>query len=86
VTWEGSSGTLTGDLTIGDVTRPVTLDVEFVGAVPDPWGHDRAVFSANCSINRGGWGLTWNMALETGGFLVSQEIQLELHVELIREE
>lgn len=86
VTWDGSRGSLTGDLTIRDVTHPVTLDVEFVGGVPDPWGNDRAVFSATGSIDREDWGLTWNMALETGGLLVSKEIQLELHVELIRQD
>jgi polyisoprenoid-binding protein YceI len=86
VTWNGSSGTLAGDLTIRDVTRPVILDVEFLGAVVDPWGSDRAVLSATGSIDREAWGLTWNMALETGGLLVSKEIQLELHVELVREE
>lgn len=86
VIWNGSTGTLTGDLTIRDVTRPVTLDVEFLGAVRDPWGNDRGVFSASGSIDREDWDLTWNVALETGGFLVSKDIQLEIHVELIREE
>ncbi len=86
VTWHESKGTLTGDLTIRDVTHPVILDIEFVGAVLDPWGNDRAVFSATGSIDREDWDLTWNMALETGGLLVSKEIQLEIHVELIRQE
>lgn len=86
VTWYESKGTMTGDLTIRDVTYPVTLDVEFLGAIVDPWGNDRAVFSATGAIDRENWDLNWNMALETGGLLVSKEIQLELHVELIREE
>lgn len=85
VTWNGRKGTVTGDLTTRGVTRPVTLDVGFVGAVVDPWGNDRAVFSATGTIDREDWGLTWNMALEAGGFLVSKEVQLELHVELIRQ-
>lgn len=86
VTWDGSKGTLTGDLKIRDVSHPVTFDVEFLGAVRDPWGKDRAVFSATGSIDREDWGLTWNMALETGGLLVSKEVQIEIHVELVRQE
>ncbi len=85
VSWAGRTGTLTGDLTIKDVTRPVTLDVVYVGSVRDPWDNDRAVFEAAGRINREDWGLTWNIVLESGGLVVSKEIALELHVELIRE-
>lgn len=85
VTWKGSRGTMTGDLTIRDVTHPLTLDIEFHGAIRDPWDNDRAVFSAQGVIDREDWGLTWNMALEAGGLLVSKEIHLEIHVELIRQ-
>jgi polyisoprenoid-binding protein YceI len=83
--WEGRSGTLTGELTIKGITRPVTLDVEFLGTVTDPWDNQRAVFDAQGRINREDWGITWNMALEAGGLLVSKEIDLVLHVELVRE-
>jgi polyisoprenoid-binding protein YceI len=75
---------MTGDLTIKGVTRPVELDIEFVGGVADPWGNERAVFSASGLINREDWGLTWNMLLEAGGLLVSKEVRLEIDVELIR--
>lgn len=85
ISWSGTEGTLLADLTIRDVTQPVTLEVRFLGAVRDPWGHDRAVFEATGSIDREDWDLTWNMPLEQGGLLVSKEIQLELHVELIRQ-
>lgn len=81
----GTRGTLHGDLTIKDITRPVTLAVEFAGHAVDPWGNDRAVFSAQGTINREDWGLTWNMVLEAGGLLVSKEIRLEIEVELIRQ-
>jgi polyisoprenoid-binding protein YceI len=84
VTAAGGTGRLSGDLTIKGVTRPVELDVEFVGGVADPWGNERAVFSASGLINREDWGLTWNMVLEAGGVLVSKEIRLEIDVELIR--
>ncbi len=84
VTAAAGTGRLAGDLTIKGVTRPVELDVEFVGGVADPWGNERAVFSASGLINREDWGLTWNMLLEAGGLLVSKEIRLEIDVELIR--
>ena len=80
-----TTGTLSGDLTIKGVTRPVTLEVEYLGHARDPWGNDRAVFSAHTTIDREDWGLTWNMILETGGLLVSKEIRLEIEVEAIRQ-
>ena len=79
----GTEGVVCGDLTIKDVTRPVALQVEYVGGALDPWGGHRAVFSAAATINREDWGLTWNMVLEAGGLLVSKEIRLEIEVELI---
>jgi polyisoprenoid-binding protein YceI len=85
VTWSGRSGTVTGELTIKDVSRPVSLEVEYLGHARDPWGNDRAVFDAVGSINREDLGLTYNMVLESGGLLVSKDITLELHVELIRQ-
>jgi polyisoprenoid-binding protein YceI len=80
----GRTGRLTGDLTIKGVTRPVDLDVEFVGGVTDPWGNERLVFSASGTINREDWGLTWNLPLDAGGWLVSKEIRLEIDAELLR--
>ncbi|MFI1797485.1 YceI family protein [Streptomyces sp. NPDC020379] len=85
VTWQGDKGKMTGDLTIKGVTRPVTLDVDYLGYARDPWNNDRAIFSAHGKVNREDWGLTWNMALETGGILVSKEIELTLEIETIRE-
>ncbi len=85
VDWNGREGTMTGDLTIRDVTRPVTLGVEFLGAVADPWGNERAVFDAHGRITREDWGLTWNVVLEAGGVLVSSEIEIDLHIELVRQ-
>jgi polyisoprenoid-binding protein YceI len=81
----GTSGTLQGDLTIKGITGPVTLDVDYLGEARDPWGNQRAVFSAGGRLNREDWGLTWNMLLDTGGLLVSREIRLEIEVELIRQ-
>lgn len=80
----GAEARMTGELTIKGVTRPVTLDAEYLGHATDPWGAERAIFSASGTINREDWGLTWNMALEAGGLLVSKEIRLEIEVELVR--
>lgn len=81
----GASGRVDGDLTIKGVTRRVSLDADFLGQLVDPWGNERAVFSAGTTINREDWGLTWNMVLEAGGLLVSKEIKLEIEVELVRQ-
>jgi polyisoprenoid-binding protein YceI len=80
---DGPTATLTGELTIKGVARPVSLHVAYVGQATDPWGNDRAVFSASGLLNREDWGLTWNMPLAAGGLLVSKEIVIELELELI---
>jgi polyisoprenoid-binding protein YceI len=82
---DGAAGTIAGELTIKGVTRPLTLSVEYLGQAADPWGGERAVFSASATINRADWDLTWNMVLDTGGLLVSKEIRLEIEVELVRQ-
>ena len=74
---------VTGNLTIHGVTRPVVLNVEHLGIVNSPFGDKRAGFSASTKINREDWGLTYNMAIEAGGFLVSKEIKIELDLEAI---
>jgi len=75
---------LTGDLTIRDVTKPITLDVEFEGTTRDPWGGERIGFSAKGKIDRRDFGLTWNQALETGGVVVGNDIKINLEVEAIK--
>jgi polyisoprenoid-binding protein YceI len=75
---------VTGDLTIRGVTRPVTLDATFDGEFADPWGNQRMGFSAAAEIDREDWGLTWNVALETGGVLVARKARLELTVSAVR--
>jgi polyisoprenoid-binding protein YceI len=73
-----------GDLTIHGVTRPVTLDVEGGGRVNDPWGGTRTGFSAKTSISRKDFGLTWNVALEAGGFLVGDKLDINLEIEAVK--
>ena len=79
----GDQYNVTGDLTIKGVSRPVVLDVDYLGLVSDPWGGDRIVFSASGVIDREDFGITWNMALDAGGLLVSKRIELELELEAI---
>lgn len=83
VHWAGTHATVGGELTIVGVTRPVELDVELLGATIDPWGGGRAVFSAFTEIDREDWGLTWNVALEAGGMLVSKRIRIEIEIEAV---
>ena len=73
-----------GDLTIHGVTKPVTLEVEGGDRVTDPWGGTRTGFSAKTSISRKDFGLTWNMALEAGGFLVGDKLDITLEIEAVK--
>ncbi|MEK8169873.1 YceI family protein [Streptomyces sp. M19] len=75
---------VTGDLTIKDATRPVTIQVEYQGAAKDPFGNDRIGFEGSTSISRKDFGITWNVTLETGGVLVSDKIDLEFEVSAIK--
>jgi polyisoprenoid-binding protein YceI len=81
-----TAGKIFGDLTIRGVARPVELDVEFNDWAPkDLWGKQRLSFSGSTRINRGDWDLKWNQALETGGVLVSDKIDIQLEVSLVRD-
>ena len=74
-----------GDLTIRGTTREIALDVTFEGRAKDPWGNDRAGFSASGKLNRHDFGLNWNQALEAGGVTVGAEVKLTLDVEIVRQ-
>lgn len=76
---------LDGDLTVRGTTRSMTLDVEYLGAVTDPWGGQRIAFTASTELDREDFGLTWNVALETGGVLVGKKVSLEIDTELVYE-
>jgi polyisoprenoid-binding protein YceI len=76
---------VTGDLTVHGVTKPVTFDVEGPSSPgKDPWGNTRIGLSARTKINRKDFGLSWNSALETGGVLVGEDVQIELDVQFIK--
>lgn len=79
---DANSGRLIGDLTIRGVTNEVVLDVDYAGVQKTPWGAMNAGFSATTTINRKDWGLEWNVALETGGWLVGDQINIEIELEL----
>jgi polyisoprenoid-binding protein YceI len=81
----GNEFVLAGELTIKGVTRPVELAVEFEGVGRSPFGQDIFGFSASTEIDREEFGLTWNVALETGGVLVSRKIKIEIEGEAVRQ-
>ena len=81
---DGDDWTITGDLTMKGVAKPVTIEFESTGSARDPFGNLRIGFEGATSINRKDWGLSWNAALETGGVLVSEKVKLEFDVSAIR--
>jgi len=81
---EGKNYKLTGDLTIRDVTKPVTLDVEYGGTVKDPWGNTRAGFKITGMIDRFDYNIKFDAAMETGGLVVGREVEIECNVELTK--
>jgi polyisoprenoid-binding protein YceI len=79
----GAAGKLTGDLTIKGISRPVILDIEYLGCVRDPWNTERAIFRAAATINRERWGIDWNMVVDAGRLAVSKDIKLDIELELV---
>jgi polyisoprenoid-binding protein YceI len=77
--------TLYGDLTIKNITKQISLDVEFSGVMKDPWGKEKAGYNINGKINRKDWSLNWNATLEAGGVLVGDEVIINCEVQLIKE-
>ena len=79
----GDAFEVVGDLTIRGTTKEVTLQARFEGRGTDPWGGERAGFSAKTKIDRREWGLKWNQALEAGGVLVGNEITIEVQAQAV---
>ncbi|MEZ4950431.1 MAG: YceI family protein [Saprospiraceae bacterium] len=84
LTKTGDDYQLTGDLTIREVTKPVTLDVDYNGTVKDPWGNEKAGFELKGKLNRKDFGLKWNTITESGGMLVGEEVKLEISAQLAK--
>jgi len=91
IVFEGSGMTLKdednyelkGNLTIKNITKPITLSVEYGGLMNDPWGNKKAGFSVTGEINRKDWGMEWNAALEAGGVLVGEKVKILCDVEFL---
>jgi polyisoprenoid-binding protein YceI len=81
---DGNEFTLAGELTIKGITKPVVMKVEFEGATRSPYGKDVFGFSATTEIDREDWGITYNMALEAGGVMVSKNVKIEIEGEAVR--
>ena len=84
-TVDETRGKIYGDLTIRGVTHEVVLDTEYNGQALAPWGTTSAGFNATAKINRKDWGLNWNVALETGGVLVGEEITIDIELEIVKQ-
>jgi len=76
---------LEGALTIKGITHDIVLDVESLGTAKDPWGNERAAFSATTAVDRKAFGLTWNQVLETGGVMVGDRIEITIDIEAVRQ-
>ena len=83
---EGDAFRIVGDLTIRGVTKEVTLDATYEGTGKDPWGGTRAGARATAKIDRRDWGLVWNLALETGGLLVGNDVRIDIEVQAVKAE
>jgi polyisoprenoid-binding protein YceI len=81
----GDEGKLHGDLTIGGITKPITLDVEFGGIVKDPWGGERAGFNIKGKLSRKEFGLIYNAVTEAGGVVVGDEVKINADVQLVKQ-
>ena len=82
---DGSDFVVVGDLQINGVTQPVELETEFTGTATDPFGNSRAGFESALEVSRADFGLTWNAALETGGFLVGDKVKIALDLSTIKQ-
>lgn len=74
-----------GDLTIRGVSNPITLDVEYLGVLPNPFGSTTAAFSARAQLERDKWGMNWNQALEAGGVLVGKTLTIEIEIQAVNQ-
>jgi len=81
---DDDSAKLYGELTIKTITKPIVLDVEYTGKAKSPWGTTSVGFTGRTKISRKEWNLTWNQALETGGVLVGEDIDVNIELELVK--
>lgn len=82
---DDNHGKIYGNLTIRDVTKEVVLDTEFSGVAKSPWGSESAGFSASTKLNRKEYGLNWNVPLESGGWLVGEDVTIDIELEIVKQ-
>jgi polyisoprenoid-binding protein YceI len=82
---QGNNYTLNGILTIKDISKEISLNVEFGGFMKDPWGNNKAGFTVSGKINRKDWGLNWNTPLETGGLMLSEDVSISAEVQYVKQ-
>ena|ERR1700741_2043654 len=75
---------LSGTLTIKDISKKIQLEAAYGGKVKDPWGNEKVGFTVTGKINRKDWGLNWNASLESGGFMVGDEVEINCEIQLIK--
>lgn len=80
-----NSYSVTGKLTMHGVTKEVTLPVTYLGEMTDPWGNVKAGFALSTTLDRTAYGIVWNKALETGGFLLGEDVEIEINLEVAKE-
>jgi len=85
IQFDNANGQLTGQLTIKNITKTIVLEVDLCGISKDPMGNIKTGFSLNGKINRKDFGLTWNAALETGGWLVSEDVRIQAELQFIQQ-
>ena len=81
----GTEGTLTGDISIAGITKPISLNIEFGGIVSDPYGQIKAGFTVTGKLSRKDFGITYNASLETGGVLLGDEIKINAEIQLVKQ-
>ncbi len=81
---DANNGRLIGDLTIASQTHEIVLDVHYVGKALSPYGTEQAGFTGSTTISRKDWGLEWNQALETGGWLVGDKVKIDIELEIVK--
>jgi len=82
---DGNTFSVSGDLTLRGITKPVILNVEYSGLTKDPWGNERVGFTVTGKINRSDWGVNFNGVLETGGVMLGEEVKINSEIQMVKQ-
>src|SRR5699024_1883779 len=80
---DGKNFVVKGNLTLNGISKPIALEADYSGIMKDPWGNDRIALVLKTKVNRKDWNMTWNQALESGGILVSEEVNFDIESQFI---